>query len=86
MDQPMSDLARRSEQLYASQLRAKLEPEHLHKFVAIEPDSGDYFLGETLSQAIQAVRRAYPDRLSFAMRVGHSTTCTWEYSRRDWRS
>jgi hypothetical protein len=45
----------------------------MHDFVAIEPDSGEYFFGKTLSEAIQASRAAHPNRLAFAMRVGHST-------------
>ena len=40
-------------------------------FVAIEPESGDYFLGKTHSEAMKAARRAHPDRLCHAMRVGH---------------
>jgi len=66
------DVARRATQLYDEKLREQLERTHLHDFVAIEPDSGEYFLGKTLSDAIQASRAAYPDRLAFAMRVGHS--------------
>jgi hypothetical protein len=52
-------------------LRAELEPEHVDEFVAIEPESGDYFLGTTLSEATRAARQLYPDRLTHAMRVGH---------------
>ena len=37
------ELAKR---LYAEQLRAVLEPQHLNRFVAIEPESGEYFLGD----------------------------------------
>jgi hypothetical protein len=48
-----------------------LEPEHADEFVAIEPESGDYFLGKTLSEAMGAARRSYPDGLAHAMRVGH---------------
>ena len=59
--------------LYENHLSRKLEAEHLNEFVAIEPDSGNYFLGQTLSEAIQAARRAYPDRMPFAMRIGHRT-------------
>ena len=68
-----ADVARRAKQLYEEKLRAKLELAHMNEFVAIEPDSGDYFFGSTLSEAIQASRMAHPDRLAFAMRVGHST-------------
>ena len=67
------ELAQKAEELYYSRLRDFLEREHLDDFVAIEPESGDYFLGKTLSEAIGAARRSHPDRLSHAMRVGHRT-------------
>ena len=66
------DVARRATALYEERLREDLERSHMHEFVAIEPDSGDYFFGKTLSQAIQASRAAHPNRLAFGMRVGHS--------------
>ncbi len=65
------EFARKAEEVYALRLRAVLEPEHIGEFVAIEPESGDYFLGKTLSEAIGAARHTYPDRLAHAMRVGH---------------
>ncbi len=68
-----TDVARRAKQLYEEKLRTTLEATNMNEFVAIEPDSGDYFFGKTLSEAIQASRAAHPDRLAFAMRVGHST-------------
>ena len=64
----VGDAARK---IYANRLRELLEPDHMHEFVAIEPVSGDYFLGQTLSEAIGASRTKYPDRLAHAMRVGH---------------
>jgi hypothetical protein len=67
----LDDLVRRAEQLYEKKLRAQLEATHLDQFVAIEPVSGDYFLGRTLSEAMGAAHDAHPDRLSHAMRVGH---------------
>jgi hypothetical protein len=67
----MADFVQRAEQLYAIRLRAVLEPQHVAEFVAIEPESGDYFLGKRLSEAMAAARRAHPDRLAHAMRVGH---------------
>ena len=61
----------RAESIYADRLQNVLEAEHLHEFVAIEPDSGDYFLGQTLSQAMGAARRSHPDKLAHAIRIGH---------------
>lgn len=65
------DIARRATEFYEQHLRDELEATHRNAFVAVEPDSGQYFLGNTLSEAIQAARAAYPDRISFALRVGH---------------
>jgi hypothetical protein len=66
------ELARRAEHVYEQRLKADLEKTHLNCFVAVEPDSGDYFLGHTLSEAAAAARKAYPNRRSFLMRVGHA--------------
>ena len=65
------DVAKRAKAIYESELRSDLEKDRMHQFVAIEPDSGEHFVGDTLSLAIQAARKAYPDRISFALRVGH---------------
>lgn len=67
----IDDVVRRAEGIYATRLRTILEPEHADEFVAIEPDSGDYYLGSTLSEAIAAARRSHPDRVVHAMRVAH---------------
>jgi hypothetical protein len=64
------DVARRAEQLYADKLKSKLEASHLYKFLAIEPESEAYFLGDSLSEAMQAARRANPGRICFGMRIG----------------
>jgi hypothetical protein len=64
-------IARHAESIYDQRLKAELERSHLDEFVAIEPESGDYFLGKTLSEAIGRARHAHPDRLAHAVRVGH---------------
>ena len=66
------DVVRRATQLYEEKLRQKLEKTNMNEFVAIEPESGNYYFGKTLSEAIQASRAAHPNRLAFAMRVGHT--------------
>lgn len=71
MSDQTDDLVRRGQEIYDQRLKALLEPAHVNEFLAIEPDSGDYFLGKTLTEAITAARRAYPDRISYALRIGH---------------
>jgi hypothetical protein len=68
------DLVRRAELIYEQRYKKALEATHRDSFVAIEPDSGDYFLGRTLSEASAAARQAYPDRRTYVLRVGHSAT------------
>lgn len=65
------NIAQRAKQIYNERLKAQLESSDPDRFVAIEPDSGEYFLGETLSEAIGKSRQKYPDRLAHAIRVGH---------------
>ncbi len=71
VSQNSESVAREARRIYEEQLRATLEGSHMNEFVAIEPTSGDYFLGRTLSEALGASRTKYPDRLAHALRVGH---------------
>jgi hypothetical protein len=64
-------VASAAKKLYEERLREILESAHNDEFVAIEPVSGEYFLGRTLSEAIGASRSKYPDRLAHTLRVGH---------------
>jgi len=61
----------RAKRLYAEQLRADLEPQHLDRFVAIEPESGEYFLGDTFDEVVKLARAKHPCRLSHTIRIGH---------------
>ena len=74
MSDSQESTASAARRLYAEQLRELLEQDHKDEFIAIEPISGEYFLGQTLSEAIAASRSKYPDRLAHALRVGHEAT------------
>lgn len=67
------EIAHKAAALYDDRLKALLEPAHTGEFVAIEPVSGAYFVGATLSEAVKAARNAYPSRLAYAIRIGHRT-------------
>ena len=69
-----ADLIEKANRIYKDRLRTKLEQSHLNEFVAIEPASGDYFLGRTLSEASAAARAVHPDRRTCVLRVGHQVT------------
>lgn len=67
-------IAERAKRVYEQQLRDKLEADAMHKFVAIDPESGDYSLGDTLGEASQALRTKRPGVRAYLMRVGHDVT------------
>src|SRR5438105_8035348 len=50
----------RAKRIYAEQLQGVLEPQHLNRFVAIEPESGEYFLGDTFDEAVKSAREDAP--------------------------
>ena len=61
----------RAKRIYAERLQAELESKHLNRFVAIEPESGEHFLGATFDEAAFAARAKHPTRMSHVIRVGH---------------
>jgi hypothetical protein len=63
--------ARQAEDIYDKSLKDRLEKTHQDAFVAIEPLSGEHFLGATISEAMGAARQSHPDRFSHVLRVGH---------------
>ena len=64
-------VAEKAKRIYADQLQSELEAKHRDRFVAIEPESGEHFVADSFRQAVADARRAFPDRISFVIRVGH---------------
>ncbi len=60
----------RAKQLYEERLRDRLESSDHGRFVCIEPNSGDFFLGDTIDEAANLAIDAYPDRLTHTLRIG----------------
>ncbi|MEW6126290.1 MAG: hypothetical protein AB1757_04435 [Acidobacteriota bacterium] len=63
-------LAARGKRFHDEHLKSQLEPEHHGRFVAIEPDSGRYFPGDTLPEAVHAGRAAMPGKQFYLNRIG----------------
>ena len=54
-----------------SEEKLKLERDFCVAFIAIELESGDYFVGSTFDDAVNAALDKYPDRTTHTIRVGH---------------
>jgi hypothetical protein len=70
------DFVERGQNTYKQRLASLLEPSHDGEFVAVEPDSAQYFLGNTASAALIAARAAMPNNLFYLTRVGRETAHT----------
>src|ERR1700755_3340781 len=68
--EPPDYLRESAQRLYDERRKALLEPEHEGEFVAIEPKSERYFLGQTGLAALRAGRKELPDKLFYLLRVG----------------
>ena len=64
------ELCSKGEKIYA-EIKKKLEPTLKNKFVAIEVDSGDYFIGNAAIEAADKAREKYPGSVFFLVRIGH---------------
>ena len=64
-------IAEEAKHIYENELREKLEADHCNQFVAIEPVSGEYFLGTTFLDAALSAKNSRPDHKSFVIHIGN---------------
>ncbi len=65
------------DQNIADKVYAKIQPQLKGCFgqiVAIEPESGDFFLGEDITEAVAKARQKHPNKLFCFKRVGAKAT------------
>ena len=60
----------KGKEIYAK-IKDRLEPAHKGEFVAIEVDTGDYFVGNDPIEADRKARKKYPDAVFFLARIGY---------------
>ena len=68
----INEISRQGLRFYIERLKGRFEPEHIGRYIAIEPGSEKYFLGDTGTEALVAAHKAMPDARFYLMRIGHS--------------
>ena len=68
------EIISRGSQIYEELLKSLLEPEQTGRFVAIEPETGRYFVGDTDGEALFAAHQAMPESQFYVKRVGFDIT------------
>ena len=66
------EFARKAKAIYET-IRDDIEANHMRKIVAIDPETGDYFIGDSGIEATDKGREKYPDKIFFLVRVGSRT-------------
>jgi hypothetical protein len=59
-------------------IQGRFAKEEYGRFVAIDVDSGDYFLGETGIEATKKAQAEHPGKVFFLGRIGCRTTYTFK--------
>jgi hypothetical protein len=67
----MHRLGEEGERIYHEKLKPILEPKYKGKIVAIEVDSEDYFIGDTVVEAGTKAKERYPDKIFHFIRIGY---------------
>jgi hypothetical protein len=57
----VSEIVRKGMAIY-EQLKSQLEREHWGKYVVIDPDSGDYEVAPTRTEALLKIRQRHPEK------------------------
>ena len=63
-------VAEAAKAVYESDYRAEMEKANLGKFIAIEPESRKYFIGETFIDAAMEAKTKIPEKMSFVIKIG----------------
>ena len=66
----MGKVTELGKKFYEEKLKVILEPLENGKFVAIEPETEQYFLGSTAIEAIKTGNANFPDKILFLTRIG----------------
>lgn len=70
-------ISQKGQQLFDA-LDPELREKHRGQFIAIEVDSGDYFIGQTEMEANQKARTKHPGKVFFLGRIGYRTVYTFK--------
>ncbi len=64
-------IAQKGQQLYEERLKPDLEPRQNGKFVVVEVETGEYFIGESILEALQKAKEKHPEKLFHTIRIGY---------------
>lgn len=70
MIRSVKNVVKKGEEIYKKKIKSIVLPDHISKFVAIEVNSGNYFLGNSIMEAIKNGKKKYPNRIFHVVKIG----------------
>ena len=64
------EIAKRGEEIYQKKFKEIYEPSHNGKFLAIEINSEEGFLGDTLVKAVEEAKKKHPQKIFYIKKIG----------------
>lgn len=65
------EFAKKGNEIYKRKYQKELESTNKGKIIAIEVESEDYFIEDSVIKAAMKARQKYPDKLFFFARIGY---------------
>jgi len=69
----IQQLAEEGNRIY-EEVKHQYEPEQNGKFLAIETETKNTYLGDTTSEAVEKARDAHPDKVFYVVKIGSSAS------------
>lgn len=73
----LAEITKKGQEIYDEKLKNELEPEYNGKFVVIEVESEEYFVDESLEQALEKAKKKFPDKVFYSTRIGYPGVFTF---------
>ncbi len=67
----IDNVGKRGQAVYDENIRHLVESEHHGRFIAVEPDSGDYVIRDRIVDAQLDMQAKRPNTYSHIIRIGH---------------
>jgi len=71
------EFARRGEEIY-EKIKSIVEDEHKGEIVAIEIETGEYFIASSVIRAVKKAKEKYPSKMFYIKRIGYRATHTFK--------
>lgn len=76
----ISSMIKKADEIYDG-LKSTIEPTQNGKFIAIEVESGKHFIADTREEAVNEIKKEYPDKIPLTRRIGELEKASRHISR-----